>query len=231
MPLKKTLASSAMICAFIAYAAYEHVHSDNAGLITLVMNDLTGVQTASGAPVQPVAQDTTFSSATAVQPQQPATPSAPQQTIQTQPSVQTYGDDGGYGGEGRRRTRAVSPAQPQTPPPQPQQQQTPAPVAQTQSQPQGQYKDGSYTGPSVNVYYGNVQVKATISGGQLTDVQFLQYPSDRQTSQYINSQAMPMLTQEAIQVQSANVSGVSGASATSQGFIQSLSSALAQAHV
>lgn len=94
----------------------------------------------------------------------------------------------------------------------------------------GQYKNGTYTGLVADAFYGNVQVQVTISGGKITDVQFLQYPSDRSTSVYINSQAMPLLKQEAIQAQSANVSGVSGASATSAAFIQSLTDALSQAH-
>lgn len=93
----------------------------------------------------------------------------------------------------------------------------------------GQYKDGSYTGSVADAFYGNVQVRVTVAGGKITDVTFLQHPSDRQTSQIINSQAMPMLSQEAIQAQSAQVDGVSGASATSQAFVQSLDSALQQA--
>ncbi len=93
----------------------------------------------------------------------------------------------------------------------------------------GKYKNGTYTGSVADAFYGNVQVQVTISGGQITDVQFLQYPSDRQTSIAINSQAMPYLKQEAIQAQSAQVAGVSGATATSQAFIQSLGSALQQA--
>lgn len=93
----------------------------------------------------------------------------------------------------------------------------------------GQYKNGTYTGPVADAYYGNVQVKVTISGGKITDVAFLDYPHDRNTSQQINSQAMPYLKQEAIQAQSANVSGVSGASLTSAAFQQSLSGALSQA--
>jgi len=98
------------------------------------------------------------------------------------------------------------------------------------SQNSGQYRNGTYTGSSVDVFYGYVQVQAVIKSGQIADVRFLQYPNDRGTSRQINSQAMPLLTQEAIQVQSANVDGVSGASATSQGFVQSLSDALSQAH-
>lgn len=93
----------------------------------------------------------------------------------------------------------------------------------------GKYKNGTYTGSVADAFYGNVQVQAVISGGKLVDVKWLQYPNDRQTSIEINSQAMPLLTQEAIQVQSANVAGVSGASATSAAFIESLGSALQQA--
>ena len=55
----------------------------------------------------------------------------------------------------------------------------------------GIYKDGVYTGIPGDAYYGMVQVKTTIQDGKITDVQFLQYPSDRRTSQEINSQAMP----------------------------------------
>lgn len=91
------------------------------------------------------------------------------------------------------------------------------------------YKDGTYTGDSVNAYYGNVQVQVTISDGKITDVTFLDYPQDRDTSRMINQQAMPILKQEVIQAQSANVGGVSGASATSPAFIESLTTALNQA--
>jgi len=91
------------------------------------------------------------------------------------------------------------------------------------------YKDGNYTGSVADAFYGNIQVRATVSGGKLTAVTFLQYPNDRSESVQINRQAMPLLQQEAIQAQSAEVSGVSGASDTSDAFIQSLSSALRQA--
>ena len=91
------------------------------------------------------------------------------------------------------------------------------------------YKDGTYTGSSVDAFYGYVQVKATIAGGKITDVAFLSYPDSHSTSRYINSQAMPMLTQEALSVQSANVDLISGATDTSLAFRQSLSDALAKA--
>ena len=78
-------------------------------------------------------------------------------------------------------------------------------------------------------FYGNVQVRAIVQNGRLTDIQFLQYPNDRDTSRYISSQALPLLRQEAIQSQSANVNIISGATQTSEGFMQSLASALAKA--
>lgn len=92
-----------------------------------------------------------------------------------------------------------------------------------------QYKDGTYTGSVADAYYGNVEVSATVSGGKLTDVKFLQYPNTHSTSVVINQQAMPYLQQEAIQAQSSNVQVISGATYTSQAFIQSLASAFAQA--
>ncbi len=91
------------------------------------------------------------------------------------------------------------------------------------------YKDGSYIGDSVDAYYGNVQVEAVIKNGLITDIQFLDYPKDRSTSLRISNMAMPVLQTETIRAQSANVNIVSGATQTSEGFIRSLSSALALA--
>ena len=94
---------------------------------------------------------------------------------------------------------------------------------------QGAYKDGTYTGPQADAYYGYVQVQATIQNGKLTNVQFLQYPNDRRNSAAISSYAIPYLQQEAIQAQSANVDIVTGATLTSRAFMQSLQAALNQA--
>jgi uncharacterized protein with FMN-binding domain len=93
----------------------------------------------------------------------------------------------------------------------------------------GQYKDGQYTGPRVDAFYGWVQVQAVVQNGQIADVKFLQYPNDRRTSQRINNIAMPYLTSEAIQAQSANVDIISGATLTSEAFAQSLQYALQNA--
>lgn len=105
---------------------------------------------------------------------------------------------------------------------------TPTPVV-TPTKSTGIYKDGTYTGSVADAYYGNVQVQVTISGGRMTSIQFLDYPQDRSTSIRINSRAMPILIQEALSAQSAKVNGVSGASATSPAFVESLTYALNQA--
>jgi uncharacterized protein with FMN-binding domain len=91
------------------------------------------------------------------------------------------------------------------------------------------YKNGTYTGSVIDVNWGYVQVQATIQDGRINNVQFLQYPQDRNTSRRINSVAVPDLQQEAIQAQSANVGIVTGATLTSEGFQQSLQDALSQA--
>src|SRR5437588_9937605 len=95
--------------------------------------------------------------------------------------------------------------------------------------PGARYNDGSYTGSVDDAQWGVVQVKAIIKNGKITDVQFLQYPNDRNRSIEINSYADPQLSSEAIQAQSANVDIVTGATDSSEAFIQSLSDALSQA--
>ncbi|HCJ36457.1 MAG TPA: FMN-binding protein [Ktedonobacter sp.] len=95
--------------------------------------------------------------------------------------------------------------------------------------PSSLFKDGSYTGSVADAQWGYIQVKAVIQNGKITDVQFLQYPNERDRSVMINSYADPQLTSEAIQAQSANVDVVTGATDSSEAFIQSLSDALSQA--
>jgi uncharacterized protein with FMN-binding domain len=119
-------------------------------------------------------------------------------------------------------TKSPNPTAVRTPTP------TPIPTS-VPAQDNGLYRDGIYTGNVEDAYYGNVQVRVTISGGKIANVEFLDYPQDRRTSVQINSQAMPYLISEAIQTQSSQVDIVSGATDTSMAFIQSLASALAQA--
>jgi uncharacterized protein with FMN-binding domain len=88
------------------------------------------------------------------------------------------------------------------------------------------YKDGEYTGPVVDAYYGNLQVKAIIQNGLLTDVQFLQFPMKKGNTFDISNNSMPILKAEAIQTQSADVNIISGATQTVEAFHVSLAGAL-----
>jgi FMN-binding domain len=85
------------------------------------------------------------------------------------------------------------------------------------------------TGPDVPNRYGDVQVQVTLSGGKITDVTALQLPFDRQRSNEISQIAGPMLRSEVLQVQSANIDIISGATYTSQSYAQSVQAALDQA--
>ncbi len=106
---------------------------------------------------------------------------------------------------------------------------TSTPTASQASSQNGQYKNGTYTGDEIDALYGLVQVQAVIQNGKITNVQFLEYPNDRRTSVRINSVAVPDLTQEAIQAQSANVNIITGATLTSEAFQMSLQAALNKA--
>ena len=103
------------------------------------------------------------------------------------------------------------------------------PVSMTVAAGGGPYADGTFSGPSVDAYYGMVQIQAIVKGGRLTGIKVLHYPSDRRTSVAINRQALPMLRDEAVTAQSAEVDIVSGATLTSRAFIRSLRGALQQA--
>ena len=70
-----------------------------------------------------------------------------------------------------------------------------------------------------------------ISNGRITDVQPLQMPQDRAQSAYISQVAGPMLHDEVIQAQSAQIDIISGATYTSESYAQSVESALQQAHM
>ena len=87
--------------------------------------------------------------------------------------------------------------------------------------------NGTFTGPSVFVNYGNVQVQITVVNGRITDAVAVKAPSGR-NDRYTNM-AVPILKQQTLKAQSANIQGASGASYTSYGWHTSLQGALAQA--
>jgi len=90
-------------------------------------------------------------------------------------------------------------------------------------------KNGTVTGQLVQTRFGPVQVQVTIAGGKISDVTALQLPNDRQRSAEISQIVEPMLRSEALTAQSAQIDLVSGATYTSDGYAQSLQSALDQA--
>ena len=84
------------------------------------------------------------------------------------------------------------------------------------------------TGSLVNTQFGPVQVQVTAASGKITDVQAVALPNADGHSASISQYAGPQLSQQALAAQSANIDGVAGASYTSQGYRQSLQSALTQ---
>ena len=91
--------------------------------------------------------------------------------------------------------------------------------------------DGTYTGDAAATRYGNVQVQITVSGGQITAAEAIDYPNNDRHDQQINAYAIPILNSEAVAAQSANIDAVSGATVTSDGYITSLQSAIDAAHL
>jgi uncharacterized protein with FMN-binding domain len=85
------------------------------------------------------------------------------------------------------------------------------------------------TGTVADTSYGPMQVQIVLTGQRITKVNVLQQTDSGQESSQIDSFSLPKLTSETLTVQSARIDTVSGATATSQGYIQSLQSAIDQA--
>src|SRR5215475_10133316 len=77
-------------------------------------------------------------------------------------------------------------------------------------------------GAVIDTVWGPVQVQVSIAGGKITDVQTLVYPTGTSRDEEINAYALPILRRETLTAQSANISTVSGATYTSDGYRQSL---------
>lgn len=86
--------------------------------------------------------------------------------------------------------------------------------------------DGTFDGAVINTRYGPQQVQVVIAGGKISDVVVLQTQTADRKSEQISSRANPILREEVLTAQSSKVSNVSGATYTSQSYIQSLQSAL-----
>ena len=96
-----------------------------------------------------------------------------------------------------------------------------APVAST----------ATYTGDVADTQWGPVQVQITVQGGKVTQSRAVQYPQNNNRDAMINGYALPILDQEVVQQQSSAIDTVSGATVTSDGYLQSLQSAIDQAHL
>jgi uncharacterized protein with FMN-binding domain len=85
------------------------------------------------------------------------------------------------------------------------------------------------TGTAADTRWGPVQVEITVAGGAITNVSVVEYPDSNGKDQEINARALPILIQETLKAQSADIDMVSGATYTSDGYLTSLQSALDQA--
>jgi uncharacterized protein with FMN-binding domain len=85
------------------------------------------------------------------------------------------------------------------------------------------------TGDAAATRWGPVQVELTVAGGAITDVSVVEYPSELGRDQQINARALPVLVQETLDAQNGDIDMVSGATVTSEGYLESLQSALDEA--
>ena len=85
------------------------------------------------------------------------------------------------------------------------------------------------TGSSADTRWGPVQVQVTIENGTITDVTVVDYPTENGKDRQINARAVPVLVRETLDAQSADIDMVSGATVTSEGYLESLQSALDEA--
>lgn len=86
-------------------------------------------------------------------------------------------------------------------------------------------------GPTVDTRYGPVQVEVVLAGSQVVEVRVLQSPSDARRSVSINERAVPLLNEQVLSAQSAQIDGVSGATYTTDAYEESLQAALDNADV
>ncbi|MGV8964700.1 MAG: FMN-binding protein [Cellulomonas sp.] len=91
--------------------------------------------------------------------------------------------------------------------------------------------DATYDGTTISMRYGPVQVRITVASGRITAADAIQLPSGNSYDDQVKQHAVPVLVKEALAAQSAKIAMVSGATYTSSAYVQSLQSALDQAHL
>jgi uncharacterized protein with FMN-binding domain len=88
---------------------------------------------------------------------------------------------------------------------------------------------GTFDGNTASTRWGPVQVRIVVKDGKIVAASALKSPDGDSRSRSISQQAIPYLVQETLAAQSAQISGVGGASYTSNGWYTSLQSALKKA--
>ena len=106
---------------------------------------------------------------------------------------------------------------------------TPMPGATAPIPPGTHLQDGDYLSDTAQYEWGDLQVKISVHGGQITGVQIVQYPDHRAESLEISQMASPLLDSEVIKTQQAHVDVVSSATDTSYVFRNAVASAIAKA--
>ena len=104
---------------------------------------------------------------------------------------------------------------------------TPTPVKTAATVPTVKSINGTFTGPVVDVSYGNVQVQITVTNGKITDAQALIAPTGKNDK--YTKMSLPTLRQQTLAAQSTSIQGVSGASYTTYGWRKSLQGAMVKA--
>jgi uncharacterized protein with FMN-binding domain len=89
----------------------------------------------------------------------------------------------------------------------------------------------TYTGEEASTQWGIVEVKITVENGKITKSEAVEFPSGNPRDQEINAYAVPQLNSEVVSAQSGSIDAVSGATVTSDGYIQSLQSAIDKANL
>jgi len=107
----------------------------------------------------------------------------------------------------------------------------PSPSTRTKTSTPKATTSRTVTGATVQTRYGPVQVQVTLRGSRITEVSAVQLPQQSGRDIEIDNFAVPVLHDEALSAQSAHIDTVSGATYTSEGYIQSLQSALDSAGI
>ena len=179
----------------------------------------TSVPSTTTAPAAPSTTATTrrptsSSTATTRPPVRPAPTAAPAPTTRPTPTT---------------AAPASTSTQPTTPPTGPDPTTTTTAASTTTTAPGTTTVDSPvFTASHGNETFGPVQVRLTFQGHRIVDAVALQTPNHAAKSRQINARAAPILRQEVLDAQSAQIDTVSGATATSEAYAQCVQAILDQ---